>query len=151
MRKCANCDGDMKRGLAPSQVTIDGVTVTADLPSWTCQKCGETYFVGTTLESFQLTAAEAFGRLGLVSGHVLKFMRKTLGMRATDLASLLGVTPETVSRWETGKHVIERAVMVIVTSLVMSRLGHKTDAEDLLKTYQNPSRPIEPIQVKMAS
>ena len=121
MRKCANCDGDMKRGLAPSQVTIDGVTVTADLPSWTCQKCGETYFVGTTLESFQLTAAEAFGRIGLVSGHVLKFMRKTLGMRATDLASLLGVTPETVSRWETGELEPDREQMDLIRQAALER------------------------------
>jgi hypothetical protein len=40
---------------------------------------------------------------------------------------------------------------VLLTALVMAKLGQPFDAEELLKKYQHPSRPIEPIHVKLAS
>lgn len=152
METCPKCGERPKRGMARTLVTLEGVTVSADLPSWTCPACKEVYYVGTTAAHFDLLAAEVFGRLGIATGAVFRFMRKALGLRAKDLAEMLGTSAETISRWENGKHGIDRSAIVVLTALVSSRLGHHADAEELLKRYQSPTRPLEPIHLdKIAS
>ena len=54
----------------------------------------------------------------LVTGAELKFARKVLGLRQTELADHLGVAPETVSRWETGAEVFKRPVQLAVCALL---------------------------------
>ena len=54
----------------------------------------------------------------LVGGPELKFARKVLGLRQTELAEHLGVAPETVSRWETGAELFKRPVQLAVCELV---------------------------------
>ncbi len=39
----------------------------------------------------------------LLSGEEIRFLRKMAGLTATDLAKTIGITKETVSRWENGK------------------------------------------------
>lgn len=53
------------------------------------------------LGRFELLAAAALARHGVCTSEAFKFIRKSLGMRATDLGAVLGVAPETISRWET--------------------------------------------------
>lgn len=151
MQKCPNCDEQVTRGLTTHSVTLEGVTVSADLPSWTCQKCKESFFAGPTLARFDLFAAETFGLNGLATGEVFRYMRKALGLPATELAKMYGTTPETISRWENGKHPISRLETAFLTALVMTALGHGIDARELLTHYANPTRPVEPIHLKIAS
>jgi DNA-binding transcriptional regulator YiaG len=54
----------------------------------------------------------------LVGGPELKFARKALGLRQTELAEHLGVAAETVSRWETGAEPFKRPVQLAVCELV---------------------------------
>lgn len=54
----------------------------------------------------------------LVDGDVLKFARKSLGLRQADFAELLGVSPETVSRWENGADPFKRTVQLAVLAVV---------------------------------
>jgi transcriptional regulator with XRE-family HTH domain len=46
-------------------------------------------------------------------------MRKALGLRAADLAEMLDVTPETLSRWETGKLPMGRTSWLTLSSLAL--------------------------------
>lgn len=151
MEKCTNCGERVKRGMVNKTMTLEGVTVSADIPSWTCPKCSEVYYAGATAANFELVAAAMFGSLGIATGPVFRYMRKALGMRAADLAGMLGTTPETISRWENNKHEVDRPTMVLLTSLAMAKLGQPFDVAELLKQYQHPNRPIEPIHVKLAS
>jgi DNA-binding transcriptional regulator YiaG len=54
----------------------------------------------------------------LVTGAELKFARKALGLRQTELAEQLGVAPETVSRWENGTESFKRAVQLAILALL---------------------------------
>lgn len=54
----------------------------------------------------------------LVSGTELKFARKVLGLRQAELAEHLGVTPETVSRWETGAELFKRPIQLAICDLI---------------------------------
>ncbi|MDP3029504.1 MAG: type II toxin-antitoxin system MqsA family antitoxin [Deltaproteobacteria bacterium] len=52
--KCMYCKGEMKRGKAPFHIDRKGVHLTLDdVPAWTCQQCGESYFEETEVESIQ--------------------------------------------------------------------------------------------------
>src|SRR5690349_17797975 len=54
----------------------------------------------------------------LVGGAELKFARKALGLKQTDLAEHLGVNAETVSRWETEAETFKRPVQLAVLRLL---------------------------------
>jgi DNA-binding transcriptional regulator YiaG len=50
----------------------------------------------------------------LIHGEELRFARKAMGQRQPDLATLLDVATETVSRWETGTEPIRRQTQLAV-------------------------------------
>jgi DNA-binding transcriptional regulator YiaG len=71
------------------------------------------------LSALELRAANTVLRESeLISGAELRFVRKALGLRQTELAEHLGVRPETISRWETGAEAIKRAVRLALMTLV---------------------------------
>jgi DNA-binding transcriptional regulator YiaG len=57
----------------------------------------------------------------LLPGQIVK-MRKNLGFKAVELARLLHVTPETMSRWENGKKVMPKCEQYLL------RLMHDEDS-----------------------
>jgi DNA-binding transcriptional regulator YiaG len=62
----------------------------------------------------------------LVSGEELRFARKVLGLRQSEMAEQLGVAVETVSRWETGADAFKRPIQLAVCDLLASvqETGH---------------------------
>jgi DNA-binding transcriptional regulator YiaG len=65
------------------------------------------------LTQLELRAAiTVFAGVELVGGAELKFARKALGLKQTDLAEHLGVNAETISRWETGAESFKRPVQL---------------------------------------
>jgi DNA-binding XRE family transcriptional regulator len=59
-----------------------------------------------------------------VDGAVMKYARKTLGLKQAELASLLDVTAETVSRWENDHEPTQRATQLAVAAIVDHTLQH---------------------------
>jgi DNA-binding XRE family transcriptional regulator len=53
-----------------------------------------------------------------VDGAVMKYARKTLGLKQAELAGLLEVAPETVSRWENDHEPTQRATQLAVAAIV---------------------------------
>lgn len=53
-----------------------------------------------------------------INGDELKYARKAMGLRQPDLAALLEVATETVSRWENDKDPIRRQTQLAVLLLV---------------------------------
>lgn len=52
------------------------------------------------------------------TGAVMRFARKTLGLKQTELAGLLDVAPETVSRWETEANPAPHTTQLALAALV---------------------------------
>lgn len=75
-----------------------------------CSSCGETLFDVKEVERQELEAATLLVARGVRTGPEFKFIRKLAGLRANELAEMLDVRPETVSRWERGEVEIPRAV-----------------------------------------
>jgi DNA-binding transcriptional regulator YiaG len=68
-------------------------------------------------------------------------MRKELGLKATELADILNVSPETVSRWENGAAAVDRIAWILVAEVV--RQPDATRAATLERLRAWPKRPTE--------
>jgi transcriptional regulator with XRE-family HTH domain len=84
---------------------------------------------------------------GASDGAAFKFMRKAIGMKATDLAALLGVAAETISRWETGQREVDRTALAALAGLVVDELEGHTKVISILRALQNPRKPPKSIRI----
>ncbi|MFZ5439517.1 MAG: type II TA system antitoxin MqsA family protein [Myxococcota bacterium] len=151
MKHCARCrTGKLEKTVAPDSVEVGEHLFTARVPALKCRECEELYLDGPSLERFELRVAVELARAGEASGDVMRFMRKAAGLRARELAELLGVTPETVSRWETGKQPMEHRAMAVVGSLVVERFEGRTSTLDNLRALQHPRRLARRIEFSLA-
>jgi putative zinc finger/helix-turn-helix YgiT family protein len=105
MRKCQVCgSNNATRETVPYHIEeLLGmrVGVIESVQKDICTKCGEE--VITIPDVNGLIAAVAVTRVMLplkLNGTEIKFLRKAIGLSGKNLAELLGVRPETVSRWE---------------------------------------------------
>jgi transcriptional regulator with XRE-family HTH domain len=67
-------------------------------------------------------------------------MRKVAGLRALDLGRLLGVSEETVSHWEAGKHAVDIATRSAVASLVSDALRGTNTTREQLRALRRPAK-----------
>lgn len=75
-----------------------------------------------------LEAAVAVARATVpdkLSGQEIRFLRKTVGMKAAELARFLDVTAETISRWENGKKVISTNAERVFRLKILTDLREK--------------------------
>ena len=112
-----------------------------------CGGCGETYTSGSDQERAELVAGAEDIRVGFRHGRTFGWTRRALGLRAADLAGLLDVSAETVSRWENGHRAVDRSVWNTVADLVEDRLAGRTVTADRLR--QGARRPAAPLHVRL--
>jgi putative zinc finger/helix-turn-helix YgiT family protein len=95
-------------------VTLMGVEVRR------CSKCGDHEVVIPRIEELHRVLAGAIvRRASRLAGSELRFLRKYLGYSGVDFAKLIGVSPETVSRWENGRERIGSSTEKLVRMLVV--------------------------------
>jgi hypothetical protein len=156
MKRCPVCRGEDLReteetvdvavptGSEPFRVRVSGVSTVK------CGTCGESFLSGPDLGRAELLAGgEAIAR-GLRDGATLKFVRKALGLRATELGELLDVSAETVSRWENGHRAAERSVWNTLADLVADKLGGRTITIERLRAPGKPRIPRQPVRLSLA-
>ena len=101
--KCSECGSTMQRrkenhrydecGL--KHVTLVGLAVTR------CPKCGNYEIAIPRIESLhRLIARALIEKRTRLTGEEVRFLRKSLGWSGADFARHMGVSDETVSRWE---------------------------------------------------
>jgi putative zinc finger/helix-turn-helix YgiT family protein len=103
--KCIQCEGAMTSqresydyGMCGLPVILDGVTV------YRCSRCGAHELALPRIEELhRVIARDVIRKPTRLSPLEIRFLRKWLGHSGEDLAELMGVTPEQVSRWENGK------------------------------------------------
>src|SRR5262245_14564181 len=82
-----------------------------------CASCGETLFDANETERQERALASALVKRGIRAGREFKLVRKLARLRAVDVAAMLDVRPETVSRWERDEVVIPRAAAFVLGEL----------------------------------
>lgn len=96
--QCASCKKSNTFRAWEGPLDIGGVEITAR--GQRCDGCGETLFDSAEIERQENAIAHALVTRGIRRGPEFKLVRKAAGFRATEVAELFGVRPETVSRWE---------------------------------------------------
>jgi DNA-binding transcriptional regulator YiaG len=146
MDRCVECRNKrFKLSTMPDRVEISGVVFSGELAARQCVKCGQQYARADELGRFELAVAERLSSLGIRTGDAFKFMRKTLGLRAIDLAELLDVTAETVSRWETGEP--EARAFALLGGMVAERMRGQEETVARLRALK--SRRKRPTRVRV--
>lgn len=116
---CMNCGevmgvaGENVPYRALAGVTLIGVEVSR------CAACGEAEIAIPAIEALNRSLGAALiAKPGRLTGDEIRFLRKSLGWSARTFAARMGTSPETVSRWETGKQRMaqtsERLLRVLV-------------------------------------
>ncbi len=142
MNRCVKCGSKGLRAVEVAEtVTVGNLEFEGSVQGWSCDACGETYLAGPDVGSYEALVSRWLAEHGIGTREAFRFMRKSLGMRAVDLAGLLGVTPETVSHWETGKHELPRNAVALLAAMVIEQADGRTDTIDRLR--QLGERPAE--------
>jgi putative zinc finger/helix-turn-helix YgiT family protein len=98
-------------------VTLTGVEVRR------CTICGDHEVVIPHIEKLHEALANAVVRHeARLSGSEVRFLRKYLGCSGVDFANLIGVAPETVSRWENKKETMGPSAERLLRMLVVHKM-----------------------------
>jgi putative zinc finger/helix-turn-helix YgiT family protein len=138
----------VKREYLYTESGLDNVTL-KNFPQYRCV-CGETLLGIKNIESLHRTIASILTKKkSPLTGKEIRFIRKEMGLRAKDLAEILGVTPVTVSRWENDTEKPEIAKDKFIRLLYIQTIQEKCkevikgSIESLKSSMKNQYRPME--------
>lgn len=156
MRRCHRCRGTDIRATRDRFVDrfplLDGRTlefVFEGFPQRICASCGERTYRAADLVAAEEAVTRELAARGIRDGAVFRRLRRALGLKATELAGLLGVTPETVSRWENGHNQADRAVWATLDLLLDDRRAGRSNTLDRLRALAEARVPKGPIPLSL--
>ena len=126
-----------------------------------CPCCGDVTV--EIMEEDKLSTAIAMARILIpmkFSGKEIRFLRKALGLKAKEFAKLIGITPETVSRWESGQTAgiggfTDMGIRFVVGSKLSNRApGIEFDSEkitDMVFVGSAEEAPLPPLVFELIS
>jgi len=119
--KCGACGGELKTVGTTHRYVGSGLSnvVLHDVAVRKCRKCGEEEVAIPNLSGLhRCIALLLVTRKSALLAAELRFLRQYLGRSSKDFAKILGVTAETLSRWENAKWdippVADRVVRLLV-------------------------------------
>ena len=133
---CVECGGAMKTARENFRydacglrgVTLVGVEVSR------CPGCGEYEVSIPRIEDLHRGIARALARKpSRLVGAEIRYLRKWLGWSGVDFAAYMGVTAETVSRWENGTASMAGTAERLLRLLVLTREPVQDYSLDVLK------------------
>lgn len=140
MQRCPICKhGTLQDASFEQTLELAGVEFAGTVEGDECDSCGETFVPAEELHHFELLVGDLLARKGYVTGETFRFLRKALGLRAVDLAPRLGVTAETISRWERGHREVARSAFAVLGNLVADALAGSSDTRERLDAMMRPA------------
>ena len=152
MNECYKCGAKNLRRVARMLTRkIAGHAFRAKVPALECVNCGEVLYGSKDLGRFDDAVAMMLVDAGITEPQAVKFIRKAIGLPAQELAALLGVRPETISRWENGKRAIDRATFVLLRQLFVELRAKKRLLVEVLQRLQHPRKLGRSVTLKLAA
>ena len=127
--KCFDCNKKMSKKTEVYHYTESGLdNVFLETPVFRCNKCKEVITdIPVMGELHMHIAVELIKKDSLLAGQEIRFLRKQMNLKANALADILGVTKQTVSRWENSKKEIspynDKLIRMICIQLLQEKCG----------------------------
>ncbi len=124
--KCHECGTETKSTIRDHHYTACGLKniILKKIEILVCPKCGEEEYIICNMEGLHnciaTTVASQSARL---LPKEIRLLRSWLGFSGSDFARAIDVTPESVSRWETGKEKMSLSLERFLRTLVLYRCG----------------------------
>jgi YgiT-type zinc finger domain-containing protein len=129
-----DCEGELVAVTTERAFAIGDTQVRVrNVPALRCKKCKSVFFDGPALERVETYLASRLLEAGVDGGAAFKFMRKAVGLRAIDVAELLGCRAETISRWENGAVEVDTGALATMSQIVVDKLHGTTQTIDQLR------------------
>jgi|ERR1700682_1904171 len=149
---CTKCGA---RELEPTTFSasrkVAGHTFQGEIAASKCNACGETLVDGPALEAFDVSAALELARAGFAAPEAMRFMRSALGLRAVELAELLDLTPETISRVENAKMPPDKRSVALLAAMLEDKAVGVTRTIDQLRAIARPHKLKGTVRLNAAS
>lgn len=124
--KCPDCGGKLARRGYLHVTKIAGFTVTDGTGHvLCCGQCGAPLLSSSELAGYERRAAQQILATAEkpVSGAVLKFARKALGLKQKELAAVLDSNEPQISRWENEDEIDRRLRLAVAGLLALAEGG----------------------------
>jgi DNA-binding XRE family transcriptional regulator len=139
---CSGCFSQkVQRASHKENLKFGDYVFVAEVPATKCLDCGQTLSAPGALDVMAGRIVQEFLRAGDFNATALRIMRSLLRLKAVQMATLLGVRPETISRWETGRWPISRPAAIALGSLFADFLEGRETTRNLIQALQAP-RPV---------
>jgi DNA-binding XRE family transcriptional regulator len=147
-KRCPICKGEDTLRIDPDhvhKVTVPvapdhTVTFEAIIPALVCNQCGEGSLAGPDLDAFDVLVAVELGRMGYPYGPAFRWMRKAIGLSSKKLATMLGIKPETLTRWENGRLAVPRLAFLTLAKLAEDELAKQRNTREQLEQFNRMER-----------
>lgn len=149
MKRCYKCKSeDIRRESRDETYTFGDAEITITSDDWqVCAACGEAVISGPDLQKVEQAVAQQLARSSNISGASLKWLRSVgLGLKAKELAEVLDVSAETVSRWENDAAPVDRATWMLVAEIVKQSPEARAATVERLRAW--PKRPAGPEKMR---
>jgi len=152
MRRCPECGGTTGAAKKNRTTIIDDTTFVVKVAAFVCGACKAVFTAGATLELMDFEIASVLASRAPPTGAAFRFMRKTLRMRAQDLAVLLGVTAETISRWENDQRPLDGNAWIVVGSMALEKTGRPASTlRRLINVRKTPSSLRKTVRIDLSA
>jgi DNA-binding transcriptional regulator YiaG len=133
MNKCPSCGGALVASKKRQTQSVGARVFVVTVATGACRVCGAVFLENTSLQRAEMEIACDVARHGPISGDAFRYLRKTLGLRAVVVADLLGVTPETISRWENGQRQVDKTAWLTLGSVVLEHASRPPETLERLR------------------
>ena len=120
--KCLNCHKEMKLVVENhryKECGLDNIVI-VNMKKYVCSSCDEEYLRIPNMETLHRAIAEHIASdFNPLNNKEFRFLRAYLGFSGAFFAKLIGVTRESVSRWENGKAAIPRHMELLIRVLAL--------------------------------
>lgn len=143
---CPDCGEASRVTRQPHRYTVHpkwAITI-ADAEVRHCGKCGYFEVVIPRPDALHRTIAAAVIRKPtLLSGPEFAFLRSELGMTGKALAKVLGVVPESISRWENDALSVSATIDHLLRTMIALTLDGERFAVESLAQIEGPAGPMK--------
>lgn len=149
--RCSRCKGIRFKPIEEIENhEVAGTTYRVVVSGRKCANCDEVYLEGPEVARAELQVAAEVARRGPASAETFRFMRRVLGLKSGELGELLGVSAETMSRWEQGHRDLDRAAWATLGAIATEAFEGRTTTRDRLETLRKPGRQPKTVRLDPA-